>query len=419
MHSALMIWEGCSNGHKSMAYFRYKAFGNDGKSTTGLVDAPEKSAAVRLLKEKGLFVVSLSVAEDSPLSAITNKIQRVGFNEIVNFTRQLSTMITAGLTLPDALSILRQQTTNPILSDMLRDVERQIVGGGTLSAALSHYPKYFSNIYISLIKAGEASGLLDKVMARLSENMEAQREFRGKVTGAMIYPAIIVTAMVIVVAIMMTVVMPKLTDLYKEFNIDLPVTTRILIGISDFSVKYWWLVLLLLAGAVYGFLRWKKTKTGEYIIDGFILKIPVFGPLQTKKILVEFTRTLSMLVASGIHILDALKILRNSLGNVRYRLAIDDIAKKVEKGFPLGDSFAQHKEFPPIVSQMMKVGEETGKIDETLQKVSVYFQAEVEVLVRGLTAAIEPIIMVVLGVGVGFIIISVITPIYNLTAQFK
>ncbi len=402
-----------------MAYFRYKAFGNDGKSTTGLVDAPEKSAAVRLLKEKGLFVVSLSLAEDSPLSSITNRIQRVGFNEIVNFTRQLSTMITAGLTLPDALSILRQQTTNPVLSDMLRDVERQIVGGGTLSAALSHYPKYFSNIYISLIKAGEASGLLDKVMARLSENMEAQREFRGKVTGAMIYPAIIVVAMVIVVGIMMTVVMPKLTDLYKEFNIDLPVTTRILIGISDFSVKYWWLVLLMLGGAMYGFLRWKKTRTGEYIVDGLILKLPVFGPLQTKTILVEFTRTLSMLVASGIHILDALKILRNSLGNVRYRLAVDDISKKVEKGFPLGDSFAQHKEFPPIVSQMMKVGEETGKIDETLQKVSVYFQSEVEVLVRGLTAAIEPIIMVVLGVGVGFIIISVITPIYNLTAQFK
>lgn len=402
-----------------MAYFRYKAFGNDGKSTTGLVDAPEKSAAVRLLKEKGLFVVSLSLAEDSPLSTITNRIQHVGFNEIVNFTRQLSTMITAGLTLPDALSILRQQTTNPVLSDMLRDVERQIVGGGTLSAALSHYPKYFSNIYISLIKAGEASGLLDKVMARLSENMEAQREFRGKVTGAMIYPAIIVVAMVIVVGIMMTVVMPKLTDLYKEFNIDLPVTTRILIGISDFSVKYWWLVLLMLGGAMYGFLRWKKTRTGEYIVDGLILKLPVFGPLQTKTILVEFTRTLSMLVASGIHILDALKILRNSLGNVRYRLAVDDISKKVEKGFPLGDSFAQHKEFPPIVSQMMKVGEETGKIDETLQKVSVYFQSEVEVLVRGLTAAIEPIIMVVLGVGVGFIIISVITPIYNLTAQFK
>lgn len=402
-----------------MAYFRYKAFGVDTKAVTGLVDAPDTSSAVRLLKEKGLFVVALSKAEDTFLSSLTNKFQHIGFNEIVNFTRQLSTMVTAGLTLPDALSILRQQTTNQVLSDMLRDVERQVIGGGTLSTALSHYPKYFTDIYISLVKAGEASGLLDKVMGRLSENMESQREFRGKVKGAMIYPTIIVIAMVIVVAIMMTVVMPKLTDLYKEFNIDLPVTTRILIGISDFSVKYWWLVLILLAGGIYGFLRWKKSKVGEYIVDGLILKIPVFGPLQEKTILVEFTGTLSMLVASGIHILDALKILRNSLGNVRYRLAIDDIAKKVEKGFPLGDSFGQHKEFPPIVSQMMKVGEETGKIDETLQKVSAYFQSEVEVLVRGLTAAIEPIIMVVLGLGVGFIIISVITPIYNLTAQFK
>jgi type IV pilus assembly protein PilC len=171
------------------------------------------------------------------------------------------------------------------------------------------------------------------------------------------------------------------------------------------------------AGVAFG--KWKKTSVGERLLDTYLLKLPIFGNLQTKVILVEFTRTLSMLLSAGIHILDALRILKNSLGNVLFRDAIDDIGKKVEKGYTLGDTFKSHKEFPPIVSQMIKVGEETGKMDDTLLKLSFYFQSETENLVKGLTTAIEPIIMVFLGVGVGFIVISVITPIYNLTSSFK
>ena len=217
----------------------------------------------------------------------------------------------------------------------------------------------------------------------------------------------------------MVVVVPKLTELYKDFGISLPMTTQILITISNFVIRFWWLMIFGAIGGGILFRKWKQTPLGERIIDTYMLKIPVFGNLQKKIILVEFTRTLSMLLSAGIHILDAFKTLKNSLGNVLYRDAIEDIGKKVEKGFTLGDTFKSHKEFPPIVSQMMKVGEETGKMDDTLLKLSVYFQSETENLVKGLTTAIEPIIMVFLGVGVGFIVISVITPIYNLTAQFK
>ena len=327
-------------------------------------------------------------------------------------------MIVAGLSLPDSLTILRTQTTNPAFARVL-DIEHQIVGGGNLADSLGKYPTYFPAIYVALIRAGESSGTLDKVLSRLAETLEAQREFKSKVQGAMIYPVIIVIGMVAVVMVMMTVVIPKLTDLYKDFGISLPVSTQILITMSQFFVRFWWLMIIAGVGGFFGFMKWKKTAVGERIMDSLILRIPLFGELQKKVILVEFTRTLGMLITAGIHILEGLNILRDSVGNVLFRDAITDISKKVEKGFPLGDTFAQYDVFPPIVSQMMKVGEETGKLDDTLGKLSHYFETESEHLVKGLTTAIEPIIMVVLGVGVGFIVISVITPIYNLTSQFK
>ncbi len=402
-----------------MGFFKYKAITSNGKTTIGLVEAANVDQASKLLKEKQLFVISLRETSEKSITSQFDKFQKVSFADVVNFTRQLSTMVTAGLSIPDSLNILHTQTTNAIFAQVLSDIERNIVGGGNFGDALSKYPQYFTPIYISLIRAGEASGMLDKVLDQLADSLEAQREFRGKVVGALIYPAIIVVGMVVVVIVMMVVVMPKLTDLYKDFGVQLPATTQMLIGLSNFIIHDWWIVILLVFGMSYGFSRWKKTTIGAYALDAFILKIPLFGELQKKTILVEFTRTLAMLLSAGIHILDALKILKGSLNNVLYRNAIEDISKRVEKGFQLADTFASHKEFPPIVSQMLKVGEETGKIDDTLLKLSHYFQSETEQMVKGLTTAIEPIIMVVLGVGIGFIVLSVITPIYNLTAQFK
>jgi type IV pilus assembly protein PilC len=403
-----------------MSLFQYKARNQEGKILSGLVEAPTESVASKLLHDKQLFVISLQQSAGSlSLSRITQRFRKVGFSDVVNFTRQLATMMVAGLSLPEALSILRAQTTNTIFVAMLQDIEHQITGGGTLADSLAKYPQVFSNTYVALVRAGESSGTLDKVLLRLADILESQREFQSKVRGAMIYPVIILIGMAGVVFVMMTVVVPKLTDLYKDFNIDLPMSTKILMGMSSFFVHWWWLMILVIVGGTAFFRRWRKSPEGELIVDTLILKIPLFGDLQKKVMLVEFTRTLGMLIASGIHILEGLRILRDSLGNVVYRNAITEITKKVEKGFPLGDTFSQFDVFPPIVSQMMKVGEETGRLDDTLLKLSTYFESESENLVKGLTTAIEPIIMVVLGVGVGFIVISVITPIYNLTSQFK
>lgn len=400
-----------------MAFFSYKARDATGKIASGLVEALSKEAATKLLHEKQLFIVSLT--ETRGKSKGTNTMQRIGFGEIVNFTRQLATMVVAGLSLPEALSILRAQTQNQAFASVLMEIEHQIVGGGNLGDALAKYPQHFSAIYIALVRAGESSGQLDQVLARLADSMESQRDFRSKVAGAMIYPVIIIIGMGLVVMIMMTVVIPKLTELYSDFGVDLPFATQLLITISKFFVLWWWLMIALGVGGSYAFMRWRKTKVGELVIDTIVLHVPLFGELQKKIILVEFTRTLSMLISSGIRLLDALQILKDALGNVLFRNAIVDISKKVERGFPLGETFSQYPVFPPIVSQMMKVGEETGKLDDTLLKLSKYFASESENLVKGLTTAIEPIIMVVLGVGVGFIVISVITPIYNLTSQFK
>jgi type IV pilus assembly protein PilC len=328
-------------------------------------------------------------------------------------------MVVAGLSLPESLTILRSQAANPLFSQVILDVEHQIVSGGNLADSLSKYPDYFSPIYVALIRAGETSGNLDQVLSRLAETLESQREFRARVKGAMIYPIIIVIGMVAVIMVMMTVVVPKLTELYSDFGIDLPASTQFLMNVSSFFVRFWWLVIIGGIGGIYLFGKWRKTPIGEIMVDAVILKIPLIGDLQKKIILVEFTRTLAMLIGSGIHILEGLRILKDSLANVLFRDAVADVSKKIEKGFPLASTFAAYDVFPAIVSQMMKVGEETGKLDDVLNKLSNYFQTESEHLVKGLTTAIEPIIMVVLGVGVGFIVISVITPIYNLTSQFR
>jgi type IV pilus assembly protein PilC len=403
-----------------MPYFNYKAYINNSDIVTGLVEAPSAETAARLLREKQLFVINVVETRNKMhLGAFMDRFKRVGFGDVVNFTRQLATMTVAGLQLTESLSILRSQTDNPTFAGVIMDIEHQIVSGSNLADALTKYPKYFSSVYIALVRAGESSGMMEKVLTKLAESLESQQEFRAQVKGAMIYPIIIVVGMVAVVSIMMTVVVPKLTEMYNDFGATLPWTTQVLMNISGFFVKFWWLMLAIAIGGGIFFNKWRKTAIGQFIIDTMILKIPVFGELQKKIILVDFTRTLGMLVGSGVHILDGLRILKDTLGNILFRNAVHEIAEKVEKGFPLGESFSQHEVFPPIVSQMIKVGEETGKLDDTLVKLSNYFQTESEHLVKGLTTAIEPIIMVVLGLGVGFIVISVITPIYNLTNSLK
>jgi type IV pilus assembly protein PilC len=326
-------------------------------------------------------------------------------------------MISAGLPLANALSILVQQSKaemSRLVATILQDVE----GGNTFTKSLAKHPEVFTSIYIQLVNAGEVGGVLDDILARLANNMEKTKEFRGKTRGAMIYPVIVILAMIAVASIMMIFVIPKLSEMYKDFGAEMPLPTLILIGISTFMVNFWWLILLIIAGAILAFREWIKTHAGRVTYDRFLLNLPIMGELMKKITLTEFARTLSLLLGAGISLLQALDIVTQGVDNIIYKEALQDVYKQVEKGVPVSKALSQYDDFPPILFQMMSVGEETGKLDEVLGKLATYFEQESEQAVKNLTAAIEPLIMIVLGIGVGAMVIAVILPIYNLTSQF-
>lgn len=402
-----------------MKRFDYQAKDKTGKYESGKVEAVTAETAARILRERGLTVIRLTPEQKfflvSVLESFTNK---VGLDDVANFTRQFSMMVTAGLPITDALVILRSQS-KPNLKPVVAQILSEVEGGSSLSSAMKKYPNVFSQVYVSLIEAGETGGVLDKVLERLADNLESQREFQAKVKGALIYPVIVVIGMVAVGIVMMVLVVPRLTSLYGEFNAELPFATKALIAVSGLMQKYLFIFLLILIAGVWGFIAFAKTPVGREKVDSWKFKIPIAGNLIRQVILVEFSRTLGLLVAAGIPILEGLKVVSGVVGNVVVSKAIGRVATRVEKGFALAYSLAQEPEiFPPILYQMLSVGEETGKVDETLGKVSHVFEQESEHAVRNLTAAVEPIIMIVLGVGVGFLVIAIIMPIYNLTSQF-
>lgn len=401
-----------------MKKFSYRAKDKKGKTVEGLVEAIDNKGAARILRERQLLVIELKEKKTGfRLANFLPFLEKVNKDDLVNFTRQLATMINAGLPLTDALSILRLQAKSA-LSKILESVLKDVEGGETLARSLSKHPDVFPEIYIALVRSGESAGALDTILLRLADNLERDKEFRTKTKGALIYPAIVVIGMVIVAAIMVIFVIPKMTSLYEEFEADLPLVTEILLSISNLAVRFWYIALLGIVGLIYGYRRFYKTAIGRQTIDGYKLKLPIFGVLKKKMVMAEFTRTLSLLIHAGVAIIDSLNIVSTTAGNVIFEQSIQRVAKKVEKGTPLANSLAQEEIFPPIVPQMVSVGEQTGKVDEILEKLSYYFNNEAEAAIQGLTRAIEPLMMIVLGVGVGFLVMAVILPIYNLTSQF-
>ncbi len=400
-----------------MAFFKYKVKNEHGETVKGKVEAKNEDQAVAVLQNRGLLVISVLPVGEDAFSDIRNTLFGIKDNDIVNFTRQLSTMITAGLPLVEGLSILEKQS-KPAMSKLVGNLIREIENGSTFATALEKNSQYFSKVYIQLVKAGEAGGVLDEVLHRLADDLEKSKEFRAKTKGALIYPAIVVVAMIAVIFIMMIFVIPKLTEMYQDFGADLPLATQILIGMSNFFVHFWWLLLAVMVGGVWLFRRWRKTKAGRLMTDRYLLKIPLIGELQKKQIITEFSRTLSLLLGAGISLLEALKIVNDAIENVVYKDAFDEAAEQVEKGVALGQAIESYDIFPPILFQMVTVGEQTGKLDEVLMKLSVYFQSETEQATKNLTTAIEPMIMIFLGAGVGILMLAIIMPIYNLTSQF-
>lgn len=400
-----------------MPFFKYTAKNQFGENIHGKVESRTIDQAASLLSSRGLLVVKLSPLTEDSFAFLKKLTGGVKFDDVVNFTRQLATMITAGLPLAGALSILVRDG-KPEVTRMMAVILQDVEGGNAFADALSKHKKIFSRLYIQLVRAGETGGVLDTVLERLADNMEKEKEFKAKTKGALIYPMIVVVAMLIVASIMMIFVIPKLTEMYRDFGAELPLMTRVLIGISDFMVNFWYIALAMIAGLIFAYKQYYKTPAGRYKIDELKLKIPIFGELQKKIILTEFARTLALLLSSGITLLEAISIVTDSVENVVYRTALEEVSKQVEKGSSLSGALSQYESFPTILHQMMSVGEETGKLDDVLAKLSVYFEQESEHAIKNMTTAIEPMIMIVLGLGVGAMVIAIIMPIYNLTSQF-
>ncbi|MCL4353165.1 type II secretion system F family protein [Patescibacteria group bacterium] len=400
--------------------YSYKGVTKDQKTIQGIVDAQNREEAALSLRTRDILPIRIDAKEEEKWEKYLPFFKkRVGFSEVVFFTRQLSSMIGSGLTLMDSLRILKEQVTGEAMIAMINGIINDVENGKPFSASIAQYKDVFSPIYVSLIKAAEVSGLLDKVLKRLADNLEKQQKLRTTVKAALMYPAIVVIGMIVVMAIMMIFVIPQLSVLYNSLNVTLPLPTLIVVSISTFAINFWPIVLGTIALVIFAYKRWRATEGGLYIIDNFLLRIPIFGEITRDSILTEFSRTFGLLVGSGTLVVDALNQVSNTTGNVHYKNAILNVSRRVEKGVSVGDAMSAYPLFPPILVQMAKIGEETGKLDESLLKVSEYFERELDQRVKTLTTAMEPFILVVLGIGVAFLIISIITPIYSIMSSIK
>lgn len=399
------------------ATFEYRARDRKGSIHAGKMEGSSSAAVAGALRERGFVPLKI---EEKRTSALDKELSIPGFKkkvkskEVAIFSRQLATMVNSGLTLIRALSILEEQTETPLLSGIIQDVRSQVEQGSSLSAALETHPDVFNHLYVSMIRAGEVGGALDETLNRLADTLEANVRLRSKVKSAMAYPVVVLTLIILIVSGMLLFVVPIFENMYNDLGGTLPVPTRILINISGTITTFWWVFAAATIGSVIAFRRWKRTPEGKYTWDGLKLRAPIFGKVVQKVAISRFARTLSVLSRTGVPILQALDIVSITAGNALVSRAVEDVQASVKRGESLAGPLHRHEVFPPMVTHMMSVGEETGALDTMLAKVSDFYDQEVDDTVSALTSLIEPILIIVMGVAVGGILISLYLPMFNI-----
>ncbi len=394
--------------------FIYQARSKDGELKKGIVTATNQSKAEQLLSDNGLIIISLRKQRANVLEKLDIFSNRVNYKELVLFSRQFSTLVSARVPIVQSLRILESQLSSKALIKVTKSLIDSVESGDSLSSALAKNPKIFSNIYVSLIKSGEASGQVAESLAYLADQLEKDYDLRSRVKSAMTYPAFVLSALLVVGVLMFKFVLPSLTSVLKEQNAELPFISKVLISFTDFFQVYWWVVLLAFAGIAIGVRFYVSTIQGRYVWDRVKMKIPIIGSVLEKVYLARFARNLSTLVAGGIPIIQALRIISEIINNVIYRDILIETAQQVTNGKSISDSLMRHKEFPPLVTQMVKVGEQTAQLDGILLKMAGFYEKEVDAKVSTLSSLLEPIIMLILGLGVGLLVAGVLMPIYNL-----
>jgi len=400
--------------------FKYKGRNKAGVLQQGIVEASSTRSAQELLVRNGLSISKLKEIKEIPvISGIMRIWEGVRPREFVIFSRQLSTLIDSKVPLLTALHSIANQTENKFFAIKLNSVIVDIDGGSSLSEALAKHPDVFSKFYVNMVKAGESSGTLQKALNDLADNMEKNYELTSKLRGAMYYPGFILSAMVVVGFIVMSFVMPRLLTILDEAHVDLPLQTKILIAISKFLAVYWWAVAMVAIAGIMSMVYYIRTEDGKKEYDQFILKVPIIKKILHDVYIARFSENLCTLIQSGLPITTALLITSDVVGNEVYRKIIREAAEEIKKGGGIAEVLNKYEIIPPVVVQMVRVGEHTGRIDFALSKITIFYVQETDRMVKNFSTLIEPILMVILAIGVGLLVSAVLLPIYQVATSIK
>jgi type IV pilus assembly protein PilC len=401
--------------------YAYKVRDRAGKIVQGTVEAESETAVVGRLRQMGLAPLLIEAHKESLGKKELHLPWAGGVKpkDIAVMSRQFATMINSGLSLLRALNILAEQTDNSRLREVLASVRSDVEKGQSLSQALAKHPKVFSRLYVAMIKAGETGGVLDKTLLRMADTMEKEVALRHKIKSAMTYPVVVFGLVIIIVAAMLLFVVPMFKTLYKSLGGILPFPTRMLIFFSDLIKHFWFLWFPAIGGGIFAFKRWIKTEQGRAKWDAIKLKLPVFGVLVHKTALSRYSRTLAALFRSGVPILQGLDIVKETVNNAVMADAVTKVQASVKEGASIAKPLEEHAVFPPMVVQMMMVGEETGALDTMLEKIADFYDQEVDATVEALTSLIEPLLIAVMGVVVGGMVVALYMPMFNIINLIK
>jgi type IV pilus assembly protein PilC len=391
----------------------YDARDKTGQSTTGTVEAKDIESAQKSISKHNLFVTKIRKLSDGPSYA--KLFSGVSMKDKLIFTEETAVMIRSGFPITKALSTISEQVTNRKFKEVLTDVESQISGGQSLANSLARHPRIFPELYTEVIASGEESGNLDKILDRLAADMRKSYELNNKIRSAMVYPIFVLGVIILILSAMLVFVLPQLRKLFEDIDIALPATTRALLLMSDIFIHYWWALIVFIALAVISFNAYYKTRGGKLFIDMLKIKVIIFGPINKNIYMARFTRTLNTLLAAGLPVLDTFKTLEKTVGNQVYAVALAKAREDIEGGETISGALSKSSLFSPFIIQLVRVGEESGNISSTLDTLSNFIEQEIDNSTKSLSALIEPLLILILGVGAGFIVTAIILPIYSLT----
>jgi len=402
-----------------MPEFLYKAKGPDGKIVEGTMEASEQKVVADNLRDKRMIILEIAEKKSNSIMEALNNINpfkgKVKGKDLVVFSRQLSTLVSAGVPIVQGLTILTEQIENPYFRDVVNAVREDIESGSPIAEAMQKHPGAFSDLFINMIKAGELGGILDVILERMADYLESADELKGKVKGAMVYPVVVSSVAASVTLFLLIVIIPTFSQIFMDFGQELPLPTQVMISVSQLLRKYILFLILGVVGVIIGIRQYYKTEQGNRQIDELLLKLPVFGILLKKVAIAKFTRTFSTLVKSGVPILEALETVAHTSGNKVIEATVMDARESIREGERIADPLMKSGVFPPMVMQMISIGEETGNLDIMLSKIADFYDAEVDQAVEGLTAMIEPLVIVGMGIIIGAIVIAMFMPIFQMS----